>query len=120
MADSERVEFDAGSPAEWARWLEVKHDAATQARLRLFNKSEGEVPLSYGEAVEIALCFGVPYPAIQSVQAQEWLVEVEPGTGAGAALRCARSGLYRQNNSRAGWRRSSRPEWPSTDRAVAP
>ena len=58
MADSERVVFDAGSPAEWERWLEVNHDTAAEVWLRLFNKSAGEVPLSYGEAVEIALCFG--------------------------------------------------------------
>ena len=58
MANSERVVFDAGSPAEWERWLEVNHDTAAEVWLRLFNKSAGEVPLSYGEAVEIALCFG--------------------------------------------------------------
>jgi uncharacterized protein YdeI (YjbR/CyaY-like superfamily) len=58
MADTERVVLDAGSPAEWERWLEANHETAPEVWLRLFNKSAGEVPLSYGEAVEIALCFG--------------------------------------------------------------
>ena len=58
MADTERVVVDAGSAAQWERWLEANHDTVTEVWLRLFNKSAGDVPLSYAEAVEIALCFG--------------------------------------------------------------
>jgi uncharacterized protein YdeI (YjbR/CyaY-like superfamily) len=58
MSGTERVVVDVRSPAEWERWLELNHDTAAEVWLRLFNKSAGEVPLSYGEAVEIALCFG--------------------------------------------------------------
>jgi uncharacterized protein YdeI (YjbR/CyaY-like superfamily) len=58
MADTERTVLDVKSPEQWEQWLEVNHDTATEVWLRLFNKSAGEVPLSYAEAVEIALCFG--------------------------------------------------------------
>lgn len=50
--------LDVASPEQWEQWLEANHDTVTEVWLRLFNKSAGEVPLSYGEAVEIALRFG--------------------------------------------------------------
>lgn len=55
---TERVVLDVPSPREWEGWLEQHHDDTAEVWLRLFNKVAGEVPLSYGEAVEIALCFG--------------------------------------------------------------
>jgi uncharacterized protein YdeI (YjbR/CyaY-like superfamily) len=58
VADTERVVVDAGSTAQWEQWLELNHDTVTEVWLRLFNKSADDVPLSYAEAVEIALCFG--------------------------------------------------------------
>lgn len=50
--------LDVGSAPQWEQWLEANHDSVSEVWLRLFNKAAGEVPLSYGEAVEIALCFG--------------------------------------------------------------
>ncbi|MDT7755204.1 MAG: hypothetical protein QOH27_1102 [Mycobacterium sp.] len=50
--------LDVRSPRQWEEWLEHNHDTVTEVWLRLFNKAAGEVPVSYGEAVEIALCFG--------------------------------------------------------------
>ncbi len=58
MADAKREVLDVRSAAAWEQWLEGNHDSAAEVWLRLFNKGAGEVPLSYGEAVEIALCFG--------------------------------------------------------------
>jgi uncharacterized protein YdeI (YjbR/CyaY-like superfamily) len=55
---TERTVLDVGSPQQWEQWLEANHDAVTEVWLRLFNKTAGDVPLSYAEAVEIALCFG--------------------------------------------------------------
>jgi hypothetical protein len=55
---TERTVLDVASPQQWEQWLEVNHDAVTEVWLRLFNKTAGDVPLSYAEAVEIALCFG--------------------------------------------------------------
>ena len=55
---TERSVLDVRSAQEWQDWLDQHHDATAEVWLRLFNKSAGEVPLSYGEAVEIALCFG--------------------------------------------------------------
>ena len=45
-------------PREWETWLEANHDVASAIWLRLLNKNAPEPGMSYGEAVEIALCFG--------------------------------------------------------------
>ena len=61
--------LDVRSSQQWEDWLEDNHDSVTEVWLRLFNRSSwgrseatggmaGDVPLAYGEAVEIALCFG--------------------------------------------------------------
>lgn len=51
--------LDAGSATEWEGWLDANHGSSTEVWLRLFNKSRtSDVPLTYEEAVEIALCFG--------------------------------------------------------------
>jgi uncharacterized protein YdeI (YjbR/CyaY-like superfamily) len=55
---TDQVVLDVRSPRQWEEWLEHNHDTVTEVWLRLFNKAAGEVPVSYGEAVEIALCFG--------------------------------------------------------------
>jgi uncharacterized protein YdeI (YjbR/CyaY-like superfamily) len=49
---------DARTPQEWEDWLERNHGAASEVWLRLFNKNAREPGMSYGEAVEVALCFG--------------------------------------------------------------
>jgi uncharacterized protein YdeI (YjbR/CyaY-like superfamily) len=60
MADSERLVLDVQSPRHWEQWLDANHDTVTEVWLRLYNKSSrgSDVPLTYAEAVEIALCFG--------------------------------------------------------------
>ncbi len=50
--------LDARTPREWEDWLERNHDAASEVWVRLFNKNAPQPGMSYGEAVEIALCFG--------------------------------------------------------------
>jgi uncharacterized protein YdeI (YjbR/CyaY-like superfamily) len=60
---TDRFVLDVRSAREWEQWLESNHDSVNEVWLRLFNKSSlgrsaGEVPLAYGAAVEIALCFG--------------------------------------------------------------
>lgn len=56
MSDSEVLE--ARTVGEWEDWLTRHHDSATEIWLRLYNKSAPEPGMSYGEAVEVALCFG--------------------------------------------------------------
>jgi uncharacterized protein YdeI (YjbR/CyaY-like superfamily) len=55
---TERQVLDARTPQQWEGWLEHNHDAASEIWLRLLNKNAPEAGMSYGEAVEIALCFG--------------------------------------------------------------
>ena len=49
---------DVTSAAEWEAWLEAHHGSAPGAWLRLFRKGASDATLTYGEAVEVALCFG--------------------------------------------------------------
>jgi uncharacterized protein YdeI (YjbR/CyaY-like superfamily) len=55
---TERQVIDARTPPQWEHWLERNHDSASEIWLRLMNKTAPEPGMSYGEAVEIALCFG--------------------------------------------------------------
>jgi uncharacterized protein YdeI (YjbR/CyaY-like superfamily) len=55
---TDRPVLDVRSPEQWEQWLESNHDMVTEVWVRLFNKAAGDVPLGYGDAVEIALCFG--------------------------------------------------------------
>jgi uncharacterized protein YdeI (YjbR/CyaY-like superfamily) len=55
---TERQVLDARTPDEWEEWLERNHDSAGEIWLRLLNKNAPEPGMSYGEAVELALCFG--------------------------------------------------------------
>jgi uncharacterized protein YdeI (YjbR/CyaY-like superfamily) len=55
---TERQVLEARTPQQWEEWLERNHDAASQIWLRLLNKNAPEAGMAYGEAVEIALCFG--------------------------------------------------------------
>jgi uncharacterized protein YdeI (YjbR/CyaY-like superfamily) len=57
-AHGERFVLDARSPEHWEQWLEHNHESASEVWLRLFNKAAGDIPVSYSESVEIALCFG--------------------------------------------------------------
>ena len=50
--------LDARTADAWEQWLERNHDAVPEVWLRLLNKNALEAGISYGEAVEIALCFG--------------------------------------------------------------
>ena len=55
---TEREVLDARTARQWEQWLERNHDTASEIWLRLLNKNAPEPGMSYGEAVEIALCFG--------------------------------------------------------------
>ncbi|HJT90992.1 MAG TPA: hypothetical protein VJ777_03495, partial [Mycobacterium sp.] len=55
---TEREVLDIRTPCEWEDWLSRNHDEASEIWLRLFNKNAPEPGMSYGEAVEVALCFG--------------------------------------------------------------
>ena len=50
--------LDARTAPEWEKWLEANHAAASAIWLRLLNKNAPQPGMSYGQAVEIALCFG--------------------------------------------------------------
>jgi uncharacterized protein YdeI (YjbR/CyaY-like superfamily) len=46
------------SPAELEAWLEENHAAAEGIWLKIAKKGSGVVSVTYGEALELALCFG--------------------------------------------------------------
>ena len=55
---TEREVLDVRTAHEWEDWLARNHDEASEIWLRLLNKNAPEKGMSYGEAVEVALCFG--------------------------------------------------------------
>jgi uncharacterized protein YdeI (YjbR/CyaY-like superfamily) len=48
----------ASTSDEWRAWLAANHGSATEAWLVIHHKNSGTPSVSYGEAVEQALCFG--------------------------------------------------------------
>jgi uncharacterized protein YdeI (YjbR/CyaY-like superfamily) len=55
---TEREVLDVRTVAQWEDWLVRNHAEASEIWLRLFNKNAPEPGISYGEAVEVALCYG--------------------------------------------------------------
>ena len=51
-------EFYAKNRGEWRVWLEENHKTATEIWLTYYKKHTGTASISYGDAVEEALCFG--------------------------------------------------------------
>lgn len=46
------------SAAEFRTWLEAHHERASELWVGFYKKASGRIGLTYGEAVEAALCFG--------------------------------------------------------------
>ena len=46
------------SPAQFRQWLERNHDRATELLVGFHKKSAGKKSITYGEALDEALCFG--------------------------------------------------------------
>jgi uncharacterized protein YdeI (YjbR/CyaY-like superfamily) len=43
---------------KWERWLEAHHESSPGLWLKLAKKNSGIASITYGEALEVALCFG--------------------------------------------------------------
>ena len=46
------------APAKFREWLEQNHDAATELLVGFHKKGSGKASVTYGEALDEALCFG--------------------------------------------------------------
>lgn len=57
MADELPIHLFSG-PDELEGWLEENHDASDGLWLKIAKKGTGERSVTYGEALELALCFG--------------------------------------------------------------
>jgi uncharacterized protein YdeI (YjbR/CyaY-like superfamily) len=53
-----RPRFTPSSRRSWRAWLESNHDRKAEVWLVFYKRHTGKPTLSYGEAVEEALCFG--------------------------------------------------------------
>lgn len=56
MADEDRIEL--ADAAAWERWLGANHDASTGAWLMIAKKGAPRPTVSYGDALDEALCWG--------------------------------------------------------------
>jgi uncharacterized protein YdeI (YjbR/CyaY-like superfamily) len=77
MKTSESYLFFA-SRAQWRQWLEVHHADASEAWLVHYKKSAGQPGLTYGEAVEEALCFGWIDGLLRPLDATRYLLRYSP------------------------------------------
>ena len=57
MADELPIRLFA-DPGELEAWLEESHDSSAGVWLKIAKKGSGERSVTYGEALELALCFG--------------------------------------------------------------
>jgi uncharacterized protein YdeI (YjbR/CyaY-like superfamily) len=47
-----------GSQTEWAAWLDANHDSSAGVWLKIAKRSASTDSVSYGEALDVALCYG--------------------------------------------------------------
>ncbi len=65
----------------WAAWLEKHHRNSTGLWLRLSKKGSGRSSVSYGEALEVALCYGWIDGQKRGESEQAWLQRFLPRSG---------------------------------------
>ena len=88
------VVLEVASAREWERWLERHHDDAPEGVwLRLFKKGRSDATLDYGQAVEVALCFGWIDGQKRKHDDESWVQRFTP--------RRPRSGWSKVNTDRA-------------------
>jgi len=63
---------------DWAKWLAKNHDTSSGIWLRLAKKASGVRSMSYGEAVEAALCYGWIDGQKKSDDEHHWLQKFTP------------------------------------------
>ncbi len=68
------------SQVEWESWLEAHSGASAGVWLRLAKKASGQTTLSYGEALDSALCFGWIDGQKRAESDQYWLQRFSPRT----------------------------------------
>ena len=76
-ADLESVRLFASQEA-WRKWLEKNHCKSDGLWLRLAKKNSGMKSVSYGEALEIALCYGWIDGQKKAESEQAWLQRFLP------------------------------------------
>jgi uncharacterized protein YdeI (YjbR/CyaY-like superfamily) len=74
----------AGSAQEWRRWLETNGAAEQSIWLVFFKKRTGKHGVSYGEAVEEALCFGWIDGQMKSIDGESYALRFSPRRKRGA------------------------------------
>ncbi|GAA2006956.1 YdeI/OmpD-associated family protein [Nocardiopsis rhodophaea] len=62
----------------WEEWLEKNHDAQSGVWLRIAKKDSGVRTVSYGEALDAALCFGWIDGQRKSLDATYWSIRFTP------------------------------------------
>lgn len=67
--------------AAWARWLEANHRKSAGLWLRLAKKGSGLRSLTYGEALEVALCYGWIDGQKRGESDEAWLQRFLPRSG---------------------------------------
>jgi uncharacterized protein YdeI (YjbR/CyaY-like superfamily) len=69
---------DFASQKEWERWLEKNHDESPGVWLRIAKKSASKPSVTYGEALQVALCYGWIDAQKRSESDTSWLQRFMP------------------------------------------
>jgi uncharacterized protein YdeI (YjbR/CyaY-like superfamily) len=66
------------SSSAWEKWLATNHAKADGIWLRIFNKKSGEKTVTYGEAVDEALCYGWIDGQKKKFDSDSWIQKFTP------------------------------------------
>ena len=76
MGTSETLFFRNGQ--EWRTWLQQKHTETDAVWLVHYKKSSGKTGITYGDALEEALCFGWIDSKLKSLDEEKYIVRYSP------------------------------------------
>ena len=78
LAPSELQTLPFVDQSTWERWLKTHHRSSSGIWMQLAKASTGERSITYGEAIEVALCYGWIDGQRRSHTARSWLIKFVP------------------------------------------
>jgi uncharacterized protein YdeI (YjbR/CyaY-like superfamily) len=78
MADGDLAMMSFGSAQAWEDWLTANHVSSPGVWLKIGKKDSGAQTVSYGEALEVALCFGWIDGQKRGLDDTHWLQRFTP------------------------------------------
>jgi len=77
MKELENALYFTG-PEDWREWLTANHDKSTEAWLIYYKKGSGKSSITYGTALDEAICFGWIDGKIKSLDEEKYMQRYSP------------------------------------------